>query len=96
VSQPVAVSDLNPGDYVWDIGWTTPLFVTGVRTPMHPALETAGYLVVAGHRYLLTENHWSPREQKLTYRANKQLTLDDPVAAASIYGVPAGKETING
>ncbi|QNE18152.1 hypothetical protein F1D05_09935 [Kribbella qitaiheensis] len=96
MSQPTAVSDLNRGDYVWDIGWTTALFVTGVWAPMHPALESAGYLVVAGHRYLLTENRWSPREQKLTYRADHQLTPDGPAATASIYGVPVGKEPING
>jgi hypothetical protein len=96
MSQPVAVSDLNRGDYVWGIGWTTPLFVTGVWTPLHPALETAGYLIVAGHRYLLAENRWSPREQKLTYRADEQLTRDDAAAAASVYGIPVGKETIDG
>jgi hypothetical protein len=96
MSQPIAVSDLNLGDYVWDIGWTTPLFVTGVWTPLHPALETAGYLIVAGRRYLLTENRWSPREQKLTYRADEQLTRDDSAAAASVYGVPMGKETSDG
>lgn len=96
MSQPVVVSDLNPGDYIWGIGWTTPLFVTGVWTPMHPALETAGYLIVTGHRYLLTENRWSPRVQKLTYLAGDQLTRDDPAAAASVYGVPAGKETSDG
>ncbi|MFB6724881.1 hypothetical protein ACFCV3_32190 [Kribbella sp. NPDC056345] len=96
MSQPVVVKDLNPGDYVWGIGWTTPLFVTGLWIPVHPSLETAGYLIVSGHRYLLTENCWSPREQKLTYLAGDQLTRDDPAAAASVYGVPAGKETSDG
>lgn len=96
MSQPVAVVDLNRGDYVWRIGWTTPMFVTGVWTPLHPALETAGYLIVTGHRYLLAENRWSPHEQKLTYRSSEQLTRDDPAASASIYGVPIGQETKDG
>jgi hypothetical protein len=96
MSQPVAVSDLNRGDYGRDTGWTMPLFVTGVWTSLHPAPETADYLIVSGHRYLLTENRWSPREQKLAYRADQQLTCDDPASAASVCGVPAGKATIDG
>lgn len=96
MSQRVAVSDLTQGDYVWALGWTTPMFVTGVWAPLHPVLENAGYLIVSGHRYLLTENRWSPREQKLTYRADEQLTRDDPAAAASVYGAPAGRVTTGG